>query len=105
MRDQLFGGDDSEWQVPTQEINESLSMSRVLIVEVDAVFLLLNLENLIESAMLKNQLFDEEEGLFVFDVLSDLDDCAPGVRSELFLAVLTLCVGLNKLNNEGLLDH
>ncbi len=40
----------------------------------------------------------------MFDVLSDLDDGAPCVWGELFLAVVTLHVEFGKLSDESLLD-
>lgn len=40
----------------------------------------------------------------MFDMLSDLYDGTPSVRSELLFAVITLHVELSELSNKGLLD-
>lgn len=53
--------------------------------------------------MLQDELLDQEEGLLVVDMLPDLHDCAPCVRGELLLAVITLHINLSKLSDEGLL--
>jgi len=37
-------------------------------------------------------------------MLSHLDNCAPSVRSELFLTVITLHVKLGEFSNEGLFN-
>lgn len=104
MRDKLFRGLDCGWENGIQEIDEALSMGCILVVEVDSIVFFGNLEDLVIGSMLENELFDEIEGFLMVDVLSDLDDSSPGVRGELFLAVVALHVALNELCDEGLLD-
>lgn len=43
--------------------------------------------------MLENELFEVEEGAFVRNLLTDLDDCFPSVFRIRFGAVRTLLVG------------
>ena len=54
--------------------------------------------------MFKDHLLNQVKGFLVFDVLSGLNDCAPGVRGELFLTVVALHVQLGKFSHESLLN-
>ena len=54
--------------------------------------------------MLQNQLLDEIKGLFVLNMLSNLDNSTPSVRSELFLTVITLHVKFSEFGNESLFN-
>ena len=54
--------------------------------------------------MFQDQLLDEIKCLLVLHMLSHLDNCAPSVRSEFFLTVVTLHVKLGEFSNEGLFN-
>lgn len=79
-------------------------MCRSLIVKVKTVFFLADFDHTIKGIMLKNELFEVEESFFMLDVLPDLHNCTPGMRSELLLAIVALNVSLNKLSDKSLLD-
>ena len=87
-----------------QKIDEPLGVSRVFVVEVQPVVFLADLDHSIEGVVLQNQLLDIEERFLMLDMLSHLNTSAPSVRSKLFLAVVALSVGLDKLYHESLLD-
>lgn len=79
-------------------------MCGIFIVKIDTVVLLFDFEHFFVSIMLQNELLDEEKCLFVLNVLSDLNHSTPCMRSKLFFALITLCVSLNELYDEGLLN-
>jgi hypothetical protein len=79
-----------------------LCVGDVLVVKVDTIIFCTDLKDLLVGVVLQDKLLDQVKGFLVLSVLSDLDNCAPCVRSELFFAVVTLHVQLSELGNEGL---
>ena len=78
-------------------------MRRVLIIKVYPIILGRDLQHLIIGTVLEDELLNEVKGFLVLCVLTDLDDGAPCVRSELLFAVVALHVELGELGDEGLL--
>lgn len=79
-------------------------MGSVLIVKVNSIIFHRHFENLVVNIVFENQLLNQVKCLFVVNMLSNLHHSSPGMRCELFLAVITLCVHFNEFCDEGLLD-
>lgn len=78
-------------------------MDRVFVIEVDAILLFYNLQDLIVGIMLENELLNQEECFLMLCVLPDLDSRSPCVRGEFLLTGVALHPGLHKLHYKCLL--
>lgn len=103
MGNQLLRIFDCNRQNRSKEVNQTLSMGCIFVVEIDAIVFSGDLKDFVIDAMLEDQLLDVVECLFMVDVLSDLHYGTPSVWSELFFAVIALSIGLDKLSYKGLL--
>jgi hypothetical protein len=74
-------------------------------VEVKAFTVFLDRNDFLVSVGLQDQLLKVAEGPSVRHFLADLDDSVPSMRSEGFLAILTLLVDNRKLDHHRLLEH
>ena len=104
MRNKLLGVLNCYWQNGIEEIDQSLCMSCIFVVKVDPIIFLRYLQHLIISSMLQNQLLNQIESFFVINMLPNLDDCPPRMRSKFLFAIVTLHIAFNKLSYESLLN-
>jgi hypothetical protein len=76
----------------------------IFVEEIDTFGQVLNFQDFIVGVVFKDELFKEEEGLLVVNLLSNLDESTPSMWSIFFLTILALLVKDNEFNRESLLD-
>lgn len=100
----MFGILDLARDKTFKEIDQVIGVLPVLEEEVHTVVFLLHFHTLLVRIVLQDHLFEIEECLFVGDMLSELDHCAPCVGGELFLAILALLPMFGVFNDKTFLN-
>ena len=90
-------------EVLLDKIEEAISVSVALVLEVQALFLLNNSNCLVVCVMSQNQLFQKEHRSLVRNLLPHLDLRGPSMRCVGNLAIIALLVGDHKLHHKCLL--
>lgn len=106
MGNQLLGVLVSADHMVVNEVDQTDAVRSVLELEVEAMGtgLLFNLDAFLLGVVLQYQLFQEQKCSFVLHFLSHLHLGLPEMRSVRFFAVVTLKVGNDEIDNEGLLE-
>lgn len=105
VRNELLRGLDCDGNNRVEEVDEFFGLIFLRKEEIDAVFGFLDVERIAVSAVLHDQLFEEEECSLVEDLLADLDASTPDVGGVRLGAFRTLLCGDNVDNLEALLQH
>ena len=95
---------DPDGELRLDEIHEPPGVGSLFEEEIEPVGHGFDLHSLVMGLVLEHDLLEEEEGLFVLDLLSHLDDRVPGVVRVLRLAVGALLVVHDEGRYEGGLD-
>ena len=92
-------------QVLLNEVDKLGCRVLLPVLEVKAAINFLNVQYIVVSIVLQNQLLQKQECSLVFHPLSDLDLCLPQMRCILLFAIWALLILDHKFDNKSLLQH
>ena len=107
VTDQLFGVFLSAQDVVFHEVDKSEGVGAVLELEVQTItsFFALDFQALFLGIVLQDHLLQEQECSLVVNLLSNLHLCRPQMRSIRLLAVVTLKILNDELDDQRLLEE